>query len=309
MSAEFPSLDRLESQVRALAVAEKPSEVFRLLLESARLSGPRAAVFLLRQGRIKGWGSLGYDSASSQRQRAFSAPAEAGWLGEIGAGTDPRLHLREASGVDPDFGQNAADEAAAIAVRVKGKPIAFLVAERRSGEEPWFPACLGVLVQVAELRLDLDLARRKLRATADPTGAAAEPPAAAAPVSEPAVPDAATEPVPATAPAAAPSATAVSPVAEPAPASSDEDRILEAARRFARLVATDIRLYNEEAVALGRRHGDLEERLSEHLTRGKETFLRRHGGLGPAGLDILREAYVQVLAGGQAELLSPTVFS
>ena len=49
MSAEFPSLDRLESQVRALAAAEKPSEVFRLLLESARLSGPRAAVFLLRQ--------------------------------------------------------------------------------------------------------------------------------------------------------------------------------------------------------------------------------------------------------------------
>jgi len=165
MSAEFPSLDRLESQVRALAAAEKPSEVFRLLLESARLSGPRAAVFLLRQGRIKGWGSLGYDAATSQRQRTFSIPAGAGWLGGIAAREDSTLHLREASGVDPDFGQSAADEAAAIAVRVKGKPIAFLLTERTSGEEPWFPSCLGVLVQVAELRLDLDLARRKLQST------------------------------------------------------------------------------------------------------------------------------------------------
>ena len=68
-------------------------------------------------------------------------------------------------------------------------------------------------------------------------------------------------------------------------------------------VATDIRLYNEEAVMLGRRHGDLVERLGRHLGQGKETFLRRHGSMGPAALQILHEAYVQVLAAGNAEIM------
>jgi len=72
---------------------------------------------------------------------------------------------------------------------------------------------------------------------------------------------------------------------------------------YARLVATDIRLYNEEDVILGRRQGDLAERLGEHLDKGEETFMRRHGDLGHEGREILHDAYVQVLAGGDAELI------
>jgi hypothetical protein len=87
---------------------------------------------------------------------------------------------------------------------------------------------------------------------------------------------------------------------------ADDPPQLKAARRYARLVATDIQLYNEEAVALGRQQGDLVRRLSEQLGRGKETFLRRHGDLGPEGLQILHEAFVNVLAGGNAQLLPTT---
>jgi hypothetical protein len=86
-----------------------------------------------------------------------------------------------------------------------------------------------------------------------------------------------------------------------------DDAEMDAARRYAKLLATDIRLYNEEAVMLGRRHGDLVQRLGEHLDRGKATFLRRHGELGPTALHILHEAYLQVLAGGNAELMPADV--
>ena len=58
---------------------------------------------------------------------------------------------------------------------------------------------------------------------------------------------------------------------------------------------------------LGRRNGDLVKRLSQDLNRGKETFLKRHGDLGEIGLQILRDAYVQVLAGGDAALLPESV--
>jgi hypothetical protein len=77
----------------------------------------------------------------------------------------------------------------------------------------------------------------------------------------------------------------------------------EEARRFARLIATDIRLYNEEAVVTGRRQGDLLRRLQDPLTRGRETFVRRFGDLGDDGLRLLHEACVQVLAAGDEALL------
>jgi hypothetical protein len=79
---------------------------------------------------------------------------------------------------------------------------------------------------------------------------------------------------------------------------------LDEARRYAKLVATDVRLYNEEAVILGRQHGDLADRLWVHLQRGREAFLRRFPDLGSEeGLALLHDAYVQVLAGGDSALL------
>lgn len=86
-----------------------------------------------------------------------------------------------------------------------------------------------------------------------------------------------------------------------------EDPALEVARRFARLVATDIRLYNEQAVLLGQRHRDLAERLAEPLERGRETFRERHGGLGSTGTELLHAALVDVLAGGDSALLPRSV--
>ena len=77
------------------------------------------------------------------------------------------------------------------------------------------------------------------------------------------------------------------------------------ARRFARLVATDIRLYNEEAVAHGRVEGDLAVRLGEQMQKGRESFERRFPSLGQEGMSILRDSFVQVLAGGDASLIPP----
>ncbi len=276
----------MERQVSGLAAAASPAEIFRLVLEGSRLAAPRSAMFLLKQGQIKGWGCVGYDPETARLQRAFTSPTDAGWLGEVAAG-DPGLKSRVASGAEPDFGQPAASEAAAIAVRVKAKVIAILLAERTGDQTPWNPSLLGILVQVAQLRLTLGLALRKLRPAEQ---AAAPEPAGDAPA-------------PVVGPA--PEPTELSPVAE---AEADDGGIdLSVVRRFARLVATDIRLYNEEAVMLGRKNGDLADRLAEQLVRGRETFMRRHGDLGKTALDLLHEAYVEVLAAGKGELLPVSV--
>jgi hypothetical protein len=144
------------------------------------------------------------------------------------------------------------------------------------------------MVHAARLRLELDLALRRSKGGVDaPVARAAEP--APAPL----------EPVAATAP---PEPVEVAPWDEPHAPPPDPRR--DDARRFARLVATDIRLYNEEAVVTGRKQRDLAIRLADALSRGRDTFSRRFSDLGPDGDAILTDAFVQVLAGGDASLLS-----
>jgi hypothetical protein len=113
---------------------------------------------------------------------------------------------------------------------------------------------------------------------------------------------AATIPQPSARPAAA-AATELAPWGGVAAGTAEADPRREEARRFARLVATDIRLYNEEAVVVGRRQRDLTRRLGEQLQRGREAFSQRFPDLGADGLKLLDDAYVQVLAGGDASLI------
>jgi hypothetical protein len=83
----------------------------------------------------------------------------------------------------------------------------------------------------------------------------------------------------------------------------------EDARRYARLIATDIRLYHEEAVLIGRRNRDLRRRLGDQMDRGRESFGRRFSDLGAAGVRMLEDAYVEVLAAGDEALIRPAVGS
>ena len=312
MNAEELSLETLEDHVRAIAVAESAADVFRALLEASRIAVPRASVFLLRQGQLKGWGAVGYPAEAARRQREYVGPPTAGWLADV-LRSEPPLHTSEVGAALLLFGQPAPSESVAMSVRVKGRPIAVMAWERLAGELPWRPAALPLLVRVAQLRLDLDLALRKLAAPAAPPASSAPAPPRPAPAAVFAAKTAGTvSQPPVRAAELAEPQTAVVEIAEAAPALEApvaEDPRLAPARRYARLVATDIRLYNEEAVMLGRRDGDLAERLKESLLRGKETFLRRHGDLGPTGLRLLHEAYVEVLAGGEARLLPPAALA
>jgi len=318
MTTEALSLQNLEDQVRGLTVAESPAEVFKTLLEGARVAAPRASVYLVRQNELKGWGAIGYPPEAAGRQREYIGPVTDGWLGEV-VQSEPLLHSTDAQTRVPAFGQPTPSECAGVAVRLKGRPIALIVIERMEGELPWHPSILGILVRVAQLRLDLDLVRRKLAAGGVSRSAAAKPtvaqapaaPRSPAPVETPATP-AVEEATPVAVDVAETMRDSVAEVAAAAPEPTekiapDENPQAEAARRYARLVATDIRLYNEESVVLGRRDGDLAERLQDSLTRGKETFQRRHGELGPDGLRILYDAYAEVLAGGQADLIPTSI--
>ena len=62
----------------------------------------------------------------------------------------------------------------------------------------------------------------------------------------------------------------------PVEVSGDEERRLHNdARRFARLLVSEIKLYNEQKVADGRSQGDLYQRLREYIDRSREMYDKR----------------------------------
>ena len=293
MSRETATLETLDRKMSELVGFISPSEIFRALLEGTVVGAPRAAVFLLRDGRFKGWSSIGYSATVAQSQRRTTAPADSGWLASLAAEEDVRWRSLAAGECLPDFGQPHEAEAVGLPVRVGGKAVAILIAERRAGEEPWSPAALAILCQAARLRLELDLAWRRLKTQAATPSPSLSPKPTSAEDSFSA----------SSAATATATATEIVPWGREDANAVDADPRREEARRFARLVATDIRLYNEEAVVVGRRERDLASRLGEQLKRGRDTFSHRFPDLGPDGTKLLDDAYVQVLAGGDTSLI------
>ena len=86
-----------------------------------------------------------------------------------------------------------------------------------------------------------------------------------------------------------------------APADGDERR--EEARRFAKLLVSEIKLYNERAVLEGREHGDLYERLKEDIDRSRQMYDERIPEDVRSGSNFFYEELVRILADGRAEAL------
>jgi hypothetical protein len=133
--------------------------------------------------------------------------------------------------------------------------------------------------------------------------APASPEVVTSPVEPPPTePSAASEPRPVEAPP--PVVEMRRPLVEmPPPLSEDEQRQHSDARRFARLLVSELKLYNEQAVVEGRRHGDIYQRLKQDIDRSREIYNRRV----PAGVtrrsDYFHEEMVKLLAEGDSASL------
>lgn len=77
----------------------------------------------------------------------------------------------------------------------------------------------------------------------------------------------------------------------------------EEARRFARLLVSEIKLYNEDAVERGREQGDLYQRLKDDIDRSREMYEKRIPADIRAAHDHFQDELVRILAGGNAEAL------
>jgi hypothetical protein len=81
------------------------------------------------------------------------------------------------------------------------------------------------------------------------------------------------------------------------------DERKEEARRFAKLLVSEIKLYNEKAVLDGRQHGNLYERLKEDIDRSRQMYDERIPEDVRSSSNFFYEELVRILADGRADAL------
>ncbi len=153
-----------------------------------------------------------------------------------------------------------------------------------------------------------------------PAEIAVEAPAAAAPVveSEPAPPivEAPVEVIPPPPPIEPPPSVAIvesaPPTAPAAPAVFDVTQLSEAeqkvhkdAKRFAKLLVSEIELYNKAKVTDGRKNHDLYKRLKSDIDRSRQTFQKRFGKTLSKQVDYFHDELVKNLAADDSSILGP----
>lgn len=86
-------------------------------------------------------------------------------------------------------------------------------------------------------------------------------------------------------------------------ATSGEEALHEEARRLARLLVSEIKLYNEEQVEAGRRNRDIYERLREDIDRSRQMYEERVDPRLVKSTDYFYQELVRILAAGDPKAL------
>jgi hypothetical protein len=97
------------------------------------------------------------------------------------------------------------------------------------------------------------------------------------------------------------------PEAVPAPAPAAvpavEDEVHKKARRFAKLLVDEIKLYNQAKVNEGRQHRDLYDRLKEDIEKSRASYDKRYGTTAAKDSDYFNQELVRILADNDPAVL------
>jgi hypothetical protein len=302
------------------------AEVLNTLVARASSFAPRLILFVVKGSSALGWAAKGFDetvgdgsirgmSISLQVETILSVAlnSQESVFGSPYEQSDNHVILTRLGNVQPDH-------VLAIPLRVRGKAAAILYADTGSQSAINVEA-IELLVDTAGLVVELT----SLRTRAGEGGAAAAKPKPEA-KPQPAAPaagnsgelrqvPAAPKPVYRPAPEpVAPVETITPPPPQPRavqpPSPSPARTVSEAdekqhndARKFARLLVSEIKLYNEGKVQEGRRNHDLYDRLKEDIDRSRQMYERRVAPDVAAKFDYFYDEMVNTLAEGDPSKL------
>ncbi len=258
--------DRLADGVRSIGRARSLSEILDALVGAIGREAHRSALFLVRGERFRAWRLLGFGRLDDDSSLEFPF-SDAGILAEA---VQTNEVATNEGGAAPAFASlEDGRPCVAIPIPLSGEVVAVLYADQESA--PLNTAPIEVLTSHAARSLEAMTAFKAARAImSQPDGAASPHGGAASTVDGDGMPDA------------------------------DADA---SARRYARLLVSEIKLYHEAAVVTGRRDGDLGQRLSSEIARARVLYDQRVPPPVRAHADYFHDELVRTLANGDASLL------
>jgi hypothetical protein len=310
---------------RELDEAATQVEILNRLLEACLRQASRAILLVLKSGAWTVWKASGFASVVSAQEalRQVTLPSAEGPLARVLAGSPCRLAV--SNEVSAQLSCEDAADAVVVPMTIRDKVAGAVYADAAPGEEHRFdPEAIALLTFLTGLLIER-LPARKLRpsptlkeieqAAAPPQAPPPEAPSATAEYDtrmlslwqepgdaiqeEPKQPGVASVRQAAPAPeTAAGTRRLTGPLAPP-----DEDEQRAEARRFAELLVSEIKLYNEHAVREGREQGNLYKRLKEEIDLSRRLYEQRIPEGVRAGSDFLHEELVRILADGRPEAL------
>ncbi len=329
-----PSPRHLLQAISAVRQASGQKEILAALLDGASQFSSRAALFVVRGASVMGWQGRGFSSPDDVK--SFTLEASTGLCARV---LDEKAPVRgTAQDLDvaftSTFGAPQNERVILLPLLLKEKVAAVLYADGGTeGDGQLDDAALEMLVTSSGLWLEIVALRRATASqdSAEPVTAPVAPteapavesappapaPAVAAiaePVTEPqpvveAVaqpapqPEAEPEPAPMAMAAAAAAGPASMPASVQAPASVDDEALLRKARRFAKLLVDEIKLYNKPKVQEGKQNRDLYQRLKEDIEKSRAAYEKRYGSSVAGAASYFDQEIVQNLADNDRSLL------
>jgi flagellar biosynthesis/type III secretory pathway protein FliH len=259
--------DRLADGVRSIGRARSLSEILDALVGAIGREADRSALFLVRGERFRAWRLLGFGRLDDDSSLEFPFD-EAGILADA---VRTNAVATNQGGAPPTFASlEAGRPCVALPIPLSGEVVAVLYADQESA--PLNTASIEVLTNHASRSLEAMTAFKAARAImSQPDGGVSS------------------------------SAGAVSTADGDGTHDTDADA---SARRYARLLVSEIKLYHEAAVVAGRRDGDLGRRLSAEIAKARVLYEQRVSPPVRAGADYFHDELVRTLANGNASLLA-----
>ncbi len=307
-----PPSAELDAAVAAIQDVTSQTDILRNLLDGCARFCTRTALFVIRAGMANGWQARGFEDDAAVK--SFQVDTAKG----LAARAFQTQHPAAAAAIEFDAGfnqtvGNPGDGNALILPLVVKEKVAALVYCDCGTEKAWQidNSALQLLVRSAGLWLEV----LSLRKTAGPERAEAEaavsaapppPPPVIAPTPPPAPEPEVVAPSPPPPPPSPPPVEAAPPppppVAEAVMAAGDEE-VHNKAKRFAKLLVDEIKLYNKDKVSKGREHKDLYDRLKEDIEKSRATYEKRYGSTPAAAADYFSQEVVRTLADNDPSLM------
>jgi hypothetical protein len=261
--------DLLNAAAASIYESGSQAEILRHLLEGeARFAG-RVALFVVKGNAINGWQGIGFED--NDAIKTVSVNTGSGLVSKAIEARNPAAGSPQE--FDPGFitamKSPADDQCLVLPLVVKDKVAAVIYADAGTVPGGTLDASgLQALTRFAAVWLELAALRKA-------SGSAMEE------VSQPQ-------------PAGTLAASA--PASAPATSGSEEDELHKKARRFAKLLVEEIKLYNQPRVEEGRQHKDLYDRLKVDIEKSRSTYDKRYAESAVASADYFTQELIRILA-------------